>query len=215
MKIIITGSTGMVGEGVLMSCLENNEVDQILMINRKPSPIKHNKLKELIIPDFMKLDQHTSALKGYDGCFYCAGISSIGLDEAKYSYITYDTTMHFAQKLSDLNPSLVFVFVSGSLTDSTEKGSVMWARVKGKTENALIKLFSKNAYNFRPGVMMPVKGQKNVKGILKPFIWLFPLLLPKKTLTLQQVGQAMINAVKKGFKKQVLEISDIRELAGP
>jgi uncharacterized protein YbjT (DUF2867 family) len=213
MKVIITGATGMVGEGVLLECLQNTAVTAILMVNRKTSSVKHPKLKELLIPDFMKLDGYEDALTGYDGCFYCAGISSVGMKEEKYTLITYDTTMAFAAKLASLNPDMVFSFVSGSHTDSTEKGKIMWARVKGRTENALMKLPFKKAYNFRPGFMKPFKEQKNIKSLFKPVIAIFPLLFPKLSLTMKQVGQAMINTVTKGYPKQILEIEDIKALA--
>jgi uncharacterized protein YbjT (DUF2867 family) len=213
MNIIITGATGMVGEGVLLECLQNPSVTKTLMVNRKSSPIKHPKLEELIVTDFMKLDAYSTSLSGYDACFYCAGISSIGMNEATYTHITYDTTMNFAGKLATLNPDMVFSFVSGAQTDSSEKGKIMWARVKGKTENALMQLPFKRAYNFRPGFMKPFKEQKNVKRIFKIIIPVIPILLPSQSLTLQQVGQAMINTVLKGYPKQVLEIKDIRALA--
>lgn len=213
MKVIITGATGMVGEGVLLECLENNAVSEVLIVNRRSSPLRHSKLKELLMPDFMKPEGHDAILAGYDACFYCAGISSIGMKEEKYTVITYDTTIAFAKKLASLNPEMVFSFVSGSHTDSTEKGKVMWARVKGRTENALMELPFKKAYNFRPGFMKPFEGQKNVKAILKPLIAIVPLLFPKKSLTLKQVGQAMINTVSKGYPKQILEIEDIKALA--
>ena len=135
LRIIITGATGMVGEGVLLECLEHPAVGQVLMVNRKPYPAKHPKLKECIVPDFLDLDGFTTQLIGYDACFYCAGVSSRGMSESEYSHITYDVTMHFAHKLASLNPRMIFDYVSGSLTDSTEKGRIMWARVKGKTEN--------------------------------------------------------------------------------
>lgn len=210
MKVIVTGATGMVGEGVLLECLENNTVKKVLMINRKPSPVKHPKLIELIVPNFMDLETFDAQLTGYDACFYCAGISSVGMDEVKYIQITYDTTIGFAKKLASLNPNMVFTYVSGSHTDSSEKGRVMWARVKGKTENDLIKLPFKGVYNFRPGFMKPFKGQKNVKTFLKPLIFLFPILFPTKSLTLKQVGQAMINVVEKEYSKNILEIDDIK-----
>ncbi len=213
MKLILTGATGMVGEGVLMECLQNNEVTEVLMVNRKPSPLKHSKLRETIASDFTKLDAVEEQLKGYDACFYCAGISSVGLDEEKYSHITYTTTMAFAEKLAALNPNMVFDFVTGAHTDSSEKGKIMWARIKGKTENDLMRLPFKGQYNFRPGFMKPFKEQQNVKTIYKPIIWLFPKILPKQSLTLQQVAQAMINTVTKGYEKQVLEIADIKILA--
>lgn len=210
MKVIITGATGMVGEGVLLECLENNAVEKVLMVNRKSSPIKHPKLKELIIPNFMNLESFDNELTGYDACFYCAGISSLGMNEEKYTQITYDTTLNFASKLVSLNPDMVFTYVSGGHTDSSEKGRIMWARVKGKTENDLIKLPFKGVYNYRPGFMKPFKEQKNVKSFFKPLIFLFPILLPGKSLTLKQVGQAMINNVNKGFSKNILEIEDIK-----
>lgn len=213
MKVIITGATGMVGEGVLLECLYNPAVDKVLMVNRRPSPLRHAKLQELIIPDFMKLDACTVSLTGYDACFFCAGISSVGMKEAKYHHITYDTTLHFAQTLAALNPGMVFTYVSGAHTDSSEKGRVMWARVKGKTENALMKLPFRGEYNFRPGFMKPYPGQKNIKTIFKLIIPVIPLLFPKASLTMRQVGLAMIHAVTKGYPKQVLEIGDIRKVA--
>lgn len=213
MKVIITGATGMVGEGVLLGCLENPAVKEILIVNRRHYDLQHTKLKELIVGDFTKLEGFEDQLSNYDACFYCAGISSVGMNEEKYNYITYETTMAFAQQLVKWNPNMVFNFVSGAHTDSTEKGKMMWARVKGKTENALMKLPFKAQYNFRPGFMKPFKQQKNVKALFKPLIWLFPILLPKISLTLEQVAQAMINTVLKGYPKQVLEISDIKALA--
>ena len=203
----------MVGEGVLLACLQNPAIKEVLIINRKHFDLSHPKLKELLVPDFTKLDAFAGQLKGYDACFYCAGISSVGMDEAQYTYITFDTTLSFARTLASLNPDMVFTYVSGSSTDSSEKGKLMWARVKGRTENTLMKLSFKGVYNFRPGFMKPFKGQKNVKAIFKPVILIFPLLFPKYTLTLQEVAQAMINVVVKGYSKQVLEISDIKTLA--
>ncbi|MNX96540.1 hypothetical protein D3C86_1288600 [compost metagenome] len=185
------------------------------MVNRKPSHLSHPKLEALIVPDFMKLEQYAAALAGYDACFYCAGISSIGMNEADYTYITYDTTLAFAKVLAAINPNMVFTFVSGSHTDSSEKGRIMWARVKGRTENALLKLPFRGEYNFRPGFMKPFKEQKNIKAIFKIIIPIIPILFPKKSLTMQQVGQAMIHAVQKGYPKSILEIEDIKELAKP
>ena len=213
MKVIITGSTGMVGEGVLLECLQNDAVAEVLMVNRKPFPLKHPKLKELIVNDFLKIDEYGSQLGGFDACFYCAGVSSLGMNEADYTRITYDTTMAFAKTLHVLNPEMVFDYVTGAQTDSTEKGKLMWARVKGKTENDLMKLPFKAVYNFRPGVMKPFPGQKNVKPIFKPLIGIIALLFPKSTLTLSEVGKAMIHSVVGSFPKHVLEISDIKALA--
>ncbi|MDF2553408.1 MAG: NAD-dependent epimerase/dehydratase family protein [Chryseobacterium sp.] len=213
MKVILTGATGMVGEGVLMECLENPDVFEILSVSRKPSGKKHAKLKEYLVPDFLKINLNDENLKGYDACFFCAGISSMGMNEQDYTKITYDTTLHFAKAVLNQNPESTFNFVSGVYTDSSENGKFMWARVKGKTENNLQKLGFKAVYNFRPGFMKPVEGQKNVKMLFKPFVWFFPMISPSKTLSLHQVGEAMINVVKRGYPESVLEIEDIKNLA--
>ncbi|WP_027385755.1 NAD-dependent epimerase/dehydratase family protein [Chryseobacterium gregarium] len=213
MKIILTGATGMVGEGILMECLENPDIFQVLSVSRKPCGKKHAKLKEYIISDFLEIDLNDGNFKGYDAVFFCAGISSIGMDEEAYTKITYDTTLHFAQAVLNQNPDMVFNYVSGAYTDKTESGKQMWARVKGRTENALTKLGFRAAYNFRPGFMKPVEGQENVKWFFKPLIWFIPIILPSKSLTLQQVGKAMINAVRKGYPVSTLEINDIKNLA--
>ncbi len=212
-KIILTGSTGMVGEGILMECLENPNISEILSVSRKPSGKKHAKLKEYIVSDFMKIGLDDENFKGYDAVFFCAGISSMGMSEEEYTKITYDTTLHFAKAARSQNPDMVFNYVSGVYTDKTESGKIMWARVKGKTENALRKLGFKGAYNFRPGFMKPVEGQENVKWFFKPFIWIFPAVFPSKSLTLREVGIAMINAVLKGYPTSTLEIKDIKNLA--
>ncbi len=214
MKVIVTGATGMVGEGVLMECLANDSVSQILMINRKPAPFRHEKLKELIVPDFTKLAEHSDSVKGYDACFYCAGVSSVGMSEARYHYITYDTTMAFAKALLPVNDKMIFCFVTGSHTDSTEKGRLMWARVKGKTENALVRLGFKRAYNFRPGAMFATPGQQNSKAIYTVIVKLIHFFSPKSVCRIQDIGLAMINLVKKDYPKQVLEIADIKIVAG-
>ncbi|RIV46901.1 NAD-dependent epimerase/dehydratase family protein [Flagellimonas pelagia] len=212
LKIVLTGATGMVGEGVLMECLQNDEVSEILLVSRRHYPLKHTKVRELLIPDFLDIESHSEILKDYDACFYCAGVSSVGMNETEYTNITYDTTLHFAKTLSRLNPKMVFNFVTGSHTDSSEKGKLMWARVKGKTENDLMKLPFKGQYNFRPGFMKPFKEQQNVKWFFTPIIWVFPLLFPKRSLTLSEVGRAMINTASNGYSKKVLEISDIKLL---
>ena len=204
----------MVGEVVLLECLNNPEVEQLLIVNRKHFDINHPKLKELLLPDFMDLAGAEDELKGYNACFFCAGISSNGLNEQQYSHITYDITMNFAETLVKLNPGMVFNFISGSHTDSSEKGRLMWARVKGKTENALLKLPFKAVYTFRPGFMKPTEGQRNIKSLFKVMIFLYPVLkFVFPTLTMKQVGQSMINAALKGYSKPILEIKDIKELA--
>jgi hypothetical protein len=222
LAVIITGATGMVGEGVLFECLQHPAIERVLMVNRKPygamhpPPVgaTHPKLTECIVADF--LDLEGLDLSGYDACFYCAGVSSSGMRESEYSRITYDITIHFAGKLASLNPQMIFDYVSGALTDSSENGRLMWARVKGKTENALMRSGFRRVYNFRPGFMRPTPGQKNIKWYYKLIGSLYPLLralIPNHVSTLSEVGLAMINSVLKGYPKQVLEIEDIKLLA--
>ena len=214
MKVIVTGVTGMVGEGVLLECLENPAVEKVLAVARRPSGHTHPKLKELLVPDFRELGTVETELTGYDGCFYCAGISSVGLSEAEYTRITYDTPLAFAQTLARLNPNLVLVHVSGSHTDGTEQGKVMWARVKGKAENALMRLPLRGVYNMRPSLMKPVPGQKNVKTSYRILLVLYPLMsLFFHGLSLNQVGRAMIRCVRDGAPKRVLEPADIEALS--
>lgn len=213
MKVIITGATGMVGEGVLFECLQNRAVSEVLLISRRHYELVHPKLKELIVADFFQLGQFAENIKGFGACFFCAGISSVGMKEDKYTRITYDTTISFAKSLLAVNSQMVFIYVSGSHTDSTEKGSSMWARVKGKTENELMKLPFKAEYNFRPGGMLPFRGQKNWKSLYKFIVKAIQIFAPKNILTLQELGQAMINAVLKSYPTQILEIADIKALA--
>ena len=215
-KVIITGSTGMVGEGVLTECLKHPDVESVMVINRKPCGTSHPKLKEIIHTNFFDLTAVESGLTGYNACFFCAGVSSIGMKEPEYKKVTYDLTMSFAQTLSRLNTGMTFCYVSGAGTDSTEKGRLMWARIKGKTENDLMKLPFKDVYAFRPAFMKPVKGQKNAPAFLKYFIWLYPVLhalSPGFFGTLSDVGLAMINCALMSPGKKVLEAKDIAELA--
>lgn len=216
MKIIITGATGMVGEGVLLECLENPRVDKILSVSRRPAGRSHPKLIEYIVPDFLGLDPQDSRLADYDGCFFCAGVSSLGMKEADYARVTYDTTIHFARAVLQQSPGSTFIYVSGAGTDSTEKGKMMWARVKGKTENALLQMPFKAVYHFRPGFMQAVPGQKNTPSLYKYLAWTFPFfqaVFPQKVSTLRQVGNAMINAVSNGYPEHVLRVPDINRLA--
>ena len=213
LKVIITGATGMVGEGVLFECLQNPKVSDVLIINRRHYELTHPKLKELIVPDFFHLDQYSESIKDYNACFFCAGVSSLGMKEDKFTHITYDTTISFAKTLLQFNNNFVFTYVSGSHTDSSEKGRLMWARVKGKTENDLAKLPFKGEYNFRPGVMLPFPGQQNWKSAYKFLAEIFKVFSPRNILTMQEVGRAMINAAAIGYPKNVLEIPDIKALA--
>jgi uncharacterized protein YbjT (DUF2867 family) len=214
MRVILTGVTGMVGEGVMLECLENDAVDKVLSVSRKPTNHTHPKLEQLLVPDFRKLSDVEAKLTGYDACFYCAGVSSVGMSEADYTVVAYDTPVAFATTLARLNPKMVLTHVTGARTDGTEKGSVMWARVKGRAENALARLPFKGVYNFRPGLMTPKRGQKHLKTGYKIALVFAPLLkLFFPALTLEQVGKAMLQCVKTGAPKQVLEISDIKALA--
>jgi uncharacterized protein YbjT (DUF2867 family) len=214
MKVIITGTTGMVGEGVLMECLANPDVEHVLAVSRRSCGHTHPKLSECLVPDFRDLKGAEAQLAGYDACFYCAGVSSVGMKEDEYAAITYETPVRFAETLLKLNPSMVLVHVSGAHTDGTERGKVMWARVKGKAENALSRLPFKAVYHFRPSLMKPVAGQKHIKRAYRIMLVFYPLMnLVFPGLELERVGRAMIRAVKHGAAKQVLEAKDIGELA--
>jgi nucleoside-diphosphate-sugar epimerase len=214
-NVIVTGVTGMVGEGVLLECLRNDRVESVLGVCRKPLDLTDPKLKIFVAPDFLAMGAASAQLEGYDACFYCAGVSSSGVTEQDYTRITYDTTLHFASVALQANPRIAFSFVSGNLADSSERGRVMWARVKGKTENALMKMFHGKEYNFRPALMRPMPGQKHFYGynrwthkILYPFLSLF---LP--ACSIQQIARAMINVTLMGYEKPILEVSDIKKLA--
>lgn len=218
MKIIITGATGLVGEGVLRVCLDNPSVTDVLSISRKPLSFQHPKLKELILADFSTIATHSDAIKSYDACFFCAGVSSIGENEESFTRKTYDFVVPFAQALAEIIPSLTFIYVSGSGTDSTEQGKVMWARVKGKTENAVLNMSFKAAYCFRPSFMRPLKNQTNVRPIFRIIDFLSPiwyLILPNWICKMQEVGDAMLHCVAIGYAKNILEVPDIKKRARP
>lgn len=204
----------MVGEGVLHECLLSDTVEEVLVINRKPCGVVHPKLKEIIHKDFFNFDAIESQLTGYNACFFCLGVSSVGMKQEEYTKMTYTLTLHVAETLSRKNREMVFCYVSGAGTDSTEKGRLMWARVKGKTENDLMKLPFKKVYNFRPGIIEPTKGLKNILGFYKYLGWIIPIVrLFTPVVTLKQVGLAMINTVTKGYEKQILEVKDIIALS--
>jgi len=215
-KAIITGVTGMVGEGVLHECLQHPEVKSVLVINRKPCGVKHQKLIEIIHSDFFDLSPIDIHLAGYNACYFCAGVSSVGKKEEEYKHITYDLTLNFAKTLLKLNSEMTFCYISGVGTDSTEKGRSMWARVKGKTENDLLKLGFKDAYMFRPGYIQPTKGLKNTYKIYKFFTSFYPILktlFPKYVVSLEELGKSMINVTLHGSEKKVLECKDIVKLS--
>ena len=210
-KVIITGATGMVGEGVLLECLANSAVEKVLVINRKTLGRTHPKLREIIHADFFNLQPITDELDGYNACFFCLGISSVGINKEAYKHITYDLTMNVAKTLQRVNPEMTFCYVTGAGTDTSGNGKLAWARVKGATENSLIQLFSR-AFMFRPGFMKASEGQRNLKSWYKLLSWIYPIgqsLFPAGFCTLQEVGVAMINVVLKGYPKQILEVKDI------
>ncbi|GAB3932545.1 NAD-dependent epimerase/dehydratase family protein [Mucilaginibacter myungsuensis] len=215
LKVIITGATGMVGEGVLQECLLRDEVAEVLIVNRKPSGFSHPKLKEIIHADFFDISPIEKQLTGYDACYFCLGISSVGVDADTYYRMTYTLTMHVAETLAKRNPEMTFCYVSGAGTDSTEQGKTRWARVKGKTENDIAKLPFKQVFNFRPGVMTPTKGAKNVNKLYWWLSWMVPIikvLFPNSISTLQQVADAMIQVTLHGYQSTIIEVKDIHAI---
>ena len=206
----------MVGEGVLHECLQHDDVEEILVVGRRSCGIVHPKLKEIVHPDFYYLASIENQLTGYNACYFCLGVSSVGMKEPEFYKLTYILTMNFATTLVNKNPGMIFCYISGSGTDNTEKGRMMWARVKGKTENDLVKLPFKSVYNFRPGIIKPTKGLKNTLSFYKYLGWLIPLIKlisSKSIVSLKQIGLAMIHAATKGYEKPILEVRDIIALS--
>jgi uncharacterized protein YbjT (DUF2867 family) len=209
----------MVGQGVLRECLADAEVQRVLSIGRSATGQRHPKLRELVHRDFLDFAAIESELSGFDACFFCLGVSSAGMKEADYRRITYDFTMAAARALARLNPGMTFEYVSGMGTDSSERGRTMWARVKGKTENALLGLPFQAAYMFRPGVIVPMHGIKSKTKLVRvsyaamgPLLPLLRAAFPRYVTTTERLGRAMIEAARHGAGKRVLETSDINEL---
>lgn len=215
-RAIVFGASGMVGEGVLLMALRHPNVDSVLVVGRRTCGVSHPKLTEILHSDFFNYSAIENKLSGYDACFFCLGVSSVGMGEADYTRTTYELTMEAGKTLSRLNPGMTFCYVSGTGTDSTEKGRVMWARVKGRTENSLARLPFKAVYAFRPGLMKPVAGQRNLKRIMKimgatyPF-WKF--IAPGSACLLEEVGTAMIHVSRFGAEKKILGNRDIEAVA--
>jgi uncharacterized protein YbjT (DUF2867 family) len=216
MNVILFGATGMVGQGVLRECLLDPGVRQILSIVRTPSGQLHPKLRELVNANFFDYSAIEAQLTGYDACLFCLGVSSAGMDEAKYTHLTYDLTLAAATTLARLNPQMTFVYVSGAGTDSTERGRSMWARVKGKTENDLLKLPFRAAYMFRPGFIQPLHGIRSKTRLyqffytaLNPLLPLLKSVFPKSITTTEELGRAMLNVARNGYPKPILEVPDI------
>jgi uncharacterized protein YbjT (DUF2867 family) len=220
MNVIIFGATGMVGLGVLRECLLDEGVTGVLTVGRTPTGQQHPKLRELVRPDMWDYAAVEAELKPYDACFFCLGVSSAGMSEADYSRITHDATLAAATTLSRLNPGMTFVYVSGAGTDSSEKGSSMWARVKGRTENALLRLPFKAAYMFRPAGIQPLHGIQSKTGsyrllysLSKPLLPLLRKCLPDYLTTTEQVGKAMLIVARRGAASPILEARDIDRLS--
>jgi uncharacterized protein YbjT (DUF2867 family) len=220
MKVILFGATGMVGQGVLRECLLDPEVEQVLAVGRTSTGQQHAKLREFVHKNLLDFSGVEKELSGYDACFFCLGISSAGMSEPDYRRVTYDMPMAAAQMLVKLNPGMTFVYVSGSGTDSTERGRSMWARVKGEAENALLKLPFKAAYMFRPAFIQPMHGvtsktklYRAIYAVMGPLYPVWKALFPKYVTTTEQVGRAMLEAAKRGAPQRVLENHDINGLA--
>jgi len=216
MKVILFGATGMVGQGVLRECLLDADVESVLAVGRSPTGQRHAKLREIVHDNFLDYSGVESQLAGFDACFFCLGVSSVGMSEERYRHLTYDITMAAARTLAKLNPDMVFTYVTGRGTDSTEQGRLMWARVKGKTENDLLKLPFKAAYMFRPAGIQPLHGVRSkttwvqaIYVVTAPLLSLLNRTSPNYMTTTEQVGRAMIKVARDGYPRPVLESEDI------
>jgi uncharacterized protein YbjT (DUF2867 family) len=219
MKIILFGTSGMVGQGVLRECLRDAEITQVLAVGRLEIPDRHAKLTVLVQKDLFDYSAVETQLTGYDACFFCLGVSSAGMTEERYRRVTYELTLAAAKTLVKLNPNMTFIYVSGTGTDSTEKGTVMWARVKGETENALFKLPFKGAYMFRPGIIQPLHGIQSkttsyriLYTLMTPLLPIVNALFPKYITNTERVGRAMLRLAKQGSSLKTLENKDINAL---
>jgi uncharacterized protein YbjT (DUF2867 family) len=219
MKVILFGATGMVGQGVLRECLLDGGVERVLVVGRSPTGAQHAKLREIVHGSFLDFSSIEAELAGYDTCFFCLGVSSVGMNEERYRHLTYDITMAAATTLARLNPQMVFIYVTGRGTDATEKGGLMWARVKGKTENDLRKLPFKAAYMFRPAGIQPLHGIRSKTAwyqaayvVAAPLLTLLNRVAPNYMTTTEQVGRAMIKVARDGYPRPVLESGDINRV---
>jgi uncharacterized protein YbjT (DUF2867 family) len=219
MKVILFGATGMVGQGVLRECLRDAEVESVLAVGRSPTGQSNARLHEILHDNFVDFSAIESQMTGFDACFFCLGVSSVGMDEERYRHLTYDVTMAAATTLAKLNPGMVFVYVTGRGTDSTEQGRLMWARVKGKTENDLLRLPFKAAFMFRPAGIQPLHGIRSktawvqaIYVVAAPLLTLLHRVAPSYMTTTEQVGRAMIRVARDGYPRPVLESEDINAL---
>jgi uncharacterized protein YbjT (DUF2867 family) len=219
MKVILFGATGMVGQGCLRECLLDPGIERVLAVGRSPTRQRHAKLREIVHDNFLDYSAIEPQLAGYDACFFCLGVSSVGMSEERYRHLTHDITLAAATTLAKLNPGMVFIYVTGRGTDSTEQGRLMWARVKGKTENDLLKLPFKAAYMFRPAGIQPLHGIKSRTAwvqaayvVAAPVLTLLTRVAPKYATTTEQVGRAMIRVARDGYPQPVVESDDINAL---
>lgn len=221
MNVLIFGATGMVGQGVLRECLQASDVQLVKTVGRTPTGQQHPKLRELVHAEMWDYAGVEDELADFDACFFCIGVTSSGMGEKKYTHLTYDMTLAVAETLARLNPNMVFIYVSGMGADSSGKSTIMWERVRGKTENALLKLPFRGVYIFRPGMIQPMDGIKSKTAayrifysLTKPLLPLLRAALPKHVLSTRQMGQAMLSVVRGGARKRVLESADISEIGG-
>jgi len=219
-KVLIFGATGMVGQGVLRECLRAGDVELVQTVGRTPTGQRHARLRELVHAEIANLAGREEELSGFDACFFCVGATSSGVGEAAYTRVTYDLTLAAANLLAPLNPGMVFVYVSGAGADSSETSKTMWERVRGKTENALLRLPFRGVYIFRPGMIQPLDGirSKTVAyrifySLIKPLLPLLKAALPRQVLSTREVGQAMLAVVRSGAPRRVLESADIGAVA--
>jgi uncharacterized protein YbjT (DUF2867 family) len=216
MKVLIFGATGMVGQGVLRECLRDPEVELVLTVGRRPTGVHNPKLRDLVHGEVASYAGMEEEVAGFDACFFCLGVSSSGMTEADYEKVTYGLTLSAAQMLSRANPGMTFIYVSGAGTNSSEKGRIMWARVKGRTENALLRLPLK-AYMFRPGLIVPQDGIKSrtpaywlIYTLCRPLLPLLRRVFPRQVVTTRELGEAMLNIAKRGYGRRILETKDLR-----
>ncbi len=216
LNVIVTGATGMVGEGVLHECLQNDRVEKVLVIGRRTCKVTHSKLTEIIHQDFFDLSAVETHFRSFNACFFCLGVSWFGRSDEEYERQTYDLTMNFAGTLVQSNPEMTFCYISQQGADPTGKSLLSSARVKGKTENALVKLSFKRVYIFRPGFLRQTEGLRHANKLYAYLNWIYPILRKVSTgyaSTLEELGKAMINSATESYEKRIIEVEDIIKLS--
>ena len=217
MNLLLVGATGMIGQSVLREALLDSSVSRLVTLGRRATGQRHPKLEEIVHGDMWNLESLAPRLTGFDACIFCLGVSAFRLSEAEYSRITYDLTLSMARTLNRQNPGLTFVYISGSGADSTERGPIVWARVKGRTENELLRIGFRGAYVFRPGLIIPLHGIRSstraynaAYAVLRPLFPLLRRLRPSLLTTTEQLGRAMVSVARNGYPKPILEMDDIQ-----